>query len=286
MAFSVWLDGRLVAPEAAAVPTNDHGLVVGDGVFETVLVVAGRPFALGRHLDRLLRSAAGLGIAGLERAVLEEAASSVVAAAGLERARLRLTATSGPGPLGSPRGDGRPTVVAAIEPAADPEASAAVVVAPWARNEKGALAGLKTTSYAENVRVLAYAHERGASEAILANTAGRLCEGTGSNVFVVVGGRLLTPGLASGCLAGVTRALVLEGFGGDEDDLPLEVLTGDQASEVFLTSTVRGVQPVARVDGRARPAGGPVTTAAAAFYDSLVSAGGDPEPASPGTARS
>lgn len=276
MAFSVWLDGRLVAPEAAAVPTNDHGLVVGDGVFETVLVVAGRPFALGRHLDRLLRSADGLGIAGVERAVLEQAAVAVVAAAGLDRARLRLTVTSGPGPLGSPRGGGRPTVVAAIEPAAEPDASAAVVVAPWARNEKGALCGLKTTSYAENVRALCDAHERNASEAILANTAGRLCEGTGSNVFVVLGGRLLTPGLDSGCLAGVTRALLLEGFGGEEHDLGLEALEAGQASEVFLTSTVRGVQPVHAVDGRARPAAGPVTTAAAAFYRSLLEAGGDP----------
>ena len=78
----------------------------------------------------------------------------------------------------------------------------AVVTVPWPRNERGAVAGLKTTSYAENVVALAHAAERGASEAIFANLAGNLCEGTGSNVFYVVDGELRTPTLASGCLAG------------------------------------------------------------------------------------
>ena len=85
-----------------------------------------------------------------------------------------------------------------------------MVVVPWPRNERSAVAGLKTTSYAENVVALAHATERGAGEAIFANLAGNLCEGTGSNVFVGVDGRLVTPPLSSGCLAGITRELVLE----------------------------------------------------------------------------
>ena len=76
---------------------------------------------------------------------------------------------------------------------ARPPASAAVVVVPWTRNERAATAGLKTTSYADNVVALAYAKERGAVEAIFANTRGELCEGTGSNIFVVVDGVLVTP---------------------------------------------------------------------------------------------
>ena len=81
--------------------------------------------------------------------------------------------------------------------------STAVATVPWPRNERGALAGLKTTSYGENVRALARAHEHGASEAVFANLQGHLCEGTGTNVFYVIGGELRTPTLASGCLAGV-----------------------------------------------------------------------------------
>jgi branched-chain amino acid aminotransferase len=82
------------------------------------------------------------------------------------------------------------------------EPSTKVSVVPWTRNEYSAVAGLKTTSYAENVVALSYAHDRGASEAIFANSQGALCEGTGSNIFLALDGQLITPTLASGCLAG------------------------------------------------------------------------------------
>ena len=130
---------------------------------------------------------------------------------------------------------------------------------PWPRNERGAVAGLKTTSYAENVVALAYAAERGAGEAMFANMAGNLCEGTGSNVFYVVDGELRTPTLASGCLAGITRALLVEWCGVREVDEPVEVLA--RADEVFLASTTRDVQPVRRCDGRDLGRAGPVTRA-------------------------
>ena len=135
---------------------------------------------------------------------------------------------------------------------------------PWPRNERGATAGLKSTSYAENVIALAYAAERGAGEAVFANLAGHLCEGTGSNVFYVVDGELRTPTLASGCLAGVTRALVLEWCGGREVDESIEVL--DEASEIFLASTTRDVQGVHRWNDRALDAPGPVTREALATW--------------------
>jgi branched-chain amino acid aminotransferase len=123
------------------------------------------------------------------------------------------------------------------------------VTVPWPRNEHGALSGLKTTSYGENVRALAYANEHGGSEAIFANTTGNLCEGTGTNVFIVSEGRLITPPLSAGCLAGVTRALVIEWAGASEQDVPLSALAG--ADEAFLTGTTRDVQPIRCVDGQA-----------------------------------
>ena len=119
--------------------------------------------------------------------------------------RLRITytrraGTDGFGPRGRPADAGRGLQRHRAGPVAT-----TVTTVPWTRNENGATAGLKTTSYAENVIALAHAAERGGTEAIFANTAGHLCEGTGSNVFYVVDGELRTPTLASGCLAGVTR---------------------------------------------------------------------------------
>jgi branched-chain amino acid aminotransferase len=145
---------------------------------------------------------------------------------------------------------------------------------PWPRNERSAVAGIKTTSYAENVVALAYAKERGCTEAIFATSTGLLCEGTGSNVFVVVGGRLITPPLSSGCLAGVTRDLVLEVTGAAEEDIPMAMF--ESADEVLLTSTGRDVQPVHRVDDRSIEVPGPLTAAAAAAFAALAGANDDP----------
>ena len=132
-----------------------------------------------------------------------------------------------------------------------------VVRVPWPRNERGALAGVKSTSYAENVVALAEAARHGASEAVFANLAGHLCEGTGSNVGYVVDGEVRTPTLAAGCLAGVTRDLLLEWADVVEIDEPIEVL--DTADEVFLLSTTRDVQGVHRLDMRDLAAPGPRT---------------------------
>jgi len=139
---------------------------------------------------------------------------------------------------------------------------------------RSAVAGLKTTSYAENVVALARAKAQGAQEALFANTAGQLCEGTGSNVFVVVAGELRTPPLSSGCLAGVTRELVRELTGAAEVDQPMSVL--DEAEEVLLTSSTRDVQGQHRVDDRRLDAPGPVTRDAAAAFAALVARDVDP----------
>jgi branched-chain amino acid aminotransferase len=152
--------------------------------------------------------------------------------------------------------------------------SAALATVPWRRNERSAVAGAKTTSYAENVVALAYAKEHGAEEALFLDTRGHLCEGTGSNVFVVVDGRLITPALSTGCLAGVTRGLVIEWSGAAEEELPEAVL--DEADEVFITSSTRDVQAVHSVDARTYATPAPVTRAAIAMFEER--AGADPDP--------
>ena len=136
------------------------------------------------------------------------------------------------------------------------------------------MAGIKTTSYAENVKALAYAKERDCAEAIFETTTGLLCEGTGSNVFVAIEDRLLTPPLSSGCLAGVTRALLLEVADATEEDIPMAAF--GHADEVFLTSTGRDVQPVHRVDDRELATDGPLTKAAAEAFRALVATTEDP----------
>lgn len=260
----VWVNGGLVADDAPSVSALDHGLTVGDGVFETIKVQDGRLFAMTRHLDRLARSAAGLGLAAPNRRRVSEACAAVVEQLDADVVhRLRITYTAGRGPLGSDRTDAEPTLTVAASPAPAWGGGESVAVAPWPRNERGPLVGLKTTSYADNVVALAWARERGAGEAIFANTAGRLCEGTGSNVFVVLGGQLVTPPLSSGCLAGITRDLVLEWMDATEIDLPGDALAS--ASEAFLTSSTRDVQPIVAVDGRPLEAG-PVTSQAAAEF--------------------
>jgi branched-chain amino acid aminotransferase len=255
-----WIDGQLLSdPEAPAVSVVDHGLTVGDGVFEAVKVVEGEPFALDLHLERLVRSAHGLGLPTVDEPLVRRGIDAVLDGHDLPLGRIRITLTGGPAPLGSGRGDHPMTVVVVAAPM-DPSAETAnVVTVPWPRNERGALAGLKTTSYAENVVALAEARRHGAGEAVFANLAGHLCEGTGTNVFYVVDGDLRTPTLASGCLAGVTRALLLEWYGGREVDEPVAVAEG--ADEVFLVSTTRDVQPVTRW-GERDLAVGPVTRAA------------------------
>lgn len=272
----MWLDGTLVDVAEARVSPFDHGLLVGDGVFETVRVYRGQPFAWTRHLDRLAHSASGLGLAVPDRDTLRAAADAVLAANGHTEARLRITVTGGVAPLGSERGHSGPTVIVATSEVEPWPASVHVVVVPWVRNDRGATAGLKTTSYAENVRALAYAHERGAGEAIFANTRDELCEATGSNVFVVRDRTVATPPGASGCLLGVTRALVLElGVPIEETALPLSALR--DADEAFLTSTTREVQPIAAVDDRELPAvPGPVTAELAERFTALVARNRDP----------
>ena len=254
----VWINGDLLPdPSSPAVGVTDHGLTVGDGVFEAIKVVDGRPFALTLHLERLVRSARGLGLPEVDVAAVRRGVAAVLADQDLPLGRIRITVTGGPAPLGSGRGDHQPTLIVVVDSMGAWPETTAVATVPWPRNERGALAGLKTTSYAENVVALAHAAERGASEAVFANLAGHLCEGTGSNVFYVVDGELRTPTLASGCLAGISRALLLEWYGAREVDEPVGVLS--TADEIFLVSTTRDVQAVVRCDDRELAGPGPVT---------------------------
>jgi branched-chain amino acid aminotransferase len=271
----IWLDGELRDAETARVSVFDHGLTVGDGVFETLKTENGQAFALTRHLDRLAASAAGLGLPEPDRDEVRRACRAVLDADPIPLGRLRVTYTGGRSPLGSDRGKEPPTLVVAQVPMPRRPDATAVITVPWVRNERGALTGLKTTSYAENVIALARARQQAATEALFANTGGQLCEDTGSNVFVVLDGEIHTPPLTSGCLAGITRALVVEWVGAKETELPMDCLDG--AAEVFLSSTARDIQAVRRIDDRELPGTpGPVTLRAMRIFAQRSAADIDP----------
>jgi branched-chain amino acid aminotransferase len=237
-------------------------------------VTDGEAFALTRHLRRLDRSASGLGLPAPDHELVRSGVKELLAAEPAA-GRLRITLTGGPGPLGSDRGDAGTTLTLAVSPESAWESATSVAVVPWVRNERSAVAGLKTTSYAENVVALDRAHQHGSSEAIFANTAGQLCEGTGSNIFVVIDGEVVTPPLEDGCLAGITRDLVIEWCDVAQRSLPMSVL--ETAQELFFTSSTRDVHPVDRVDDRQLAAPGPVTAAVMRTFAQRSAQ--DPDPA-------
>lgn len=276
----VWLDGQLLDVSTAAISPFDHGLLTGDGVFETLVAHRGEPFAPTRHHQRLERSADRMGLETPSEETVLEAMRAVLRANGLEHARIRVTVTGGQGPLGSARGHEGQTLLVAASPVPAFPATAKVVTVDYPRNENGALAGIKTVSYGENVVALHEAKARGGDEAIFGNTAGNLCEGTGTNLFIVREGKLITPPLAAGCLAGVTRGIIIDLCAGidlevAEVDTPLSEL--ERAEEAFLTSTLRDVQPIELVNGtRLSFAPGPVTSRLAEAFADLVARELDP----------
>jgi branched-chain amino acid aminotransferase len=251
----IWIDGTVYTdPSKAKVAAVDHGLVVGDGVFEALKVTPDGPFTVRRHLDRLTRSARAMRLPDPDHDLIRAAIEDVLADRTFAHGKIRITYTGGLGPLGSHPAFGPPTVVVAVDSRPVPAPSVRIVTAPWTRNENGALAGVKSTSYGENVRALAYAADRNAAEAILLNTAGQVCEGTGSNIFCVFGSDIVTPPLSAGPLAGITRDLVLEWCDVTQSNLTLS--EAQSADEVFLTSSLRDVQAVHEWDDRCFGSGG------------------------------
>ena len=205
-----------------------------------------------------------MGLPAPDHGLVREGIAAALDGWPLPEAKVRITFTGGEGPLGSGAAYGPPNLIVAVEPRDPTPATTAIVTAPWRRNENGALTGVKSTSYAENVRGLAYAVSCGASEAIFLNTAGDLCEGTGTNIFLVFGDQIVTPPLSAGPLAGITRELLLEWLEIQEQNVTPELSAG--ADEVFLTSSLRDVQGVERWDDRSLPAPRPVTEQLAALF--------------------
>ncbi|MEX1204621.1 MAG: aminotransferase class IV [Dongiaceae bacterium] len=278
---TVFLNGALVNSGAARIDPADRGLLLGDGLFETLRAYGGALFRLDAHLARLAAGAAAIAIPlPMAVAALADAVSATLRANGLTDAGLRITLTRGPGPRGlAPPPEPRPTLLITAVPYAGEGDTGAVraCLAGAPRNEHSPSATLKTLGYLDNVLAAAEARARGCDEAILRNTAGRLAGGARGNLFVVAGGALLTPPPREGALPGIARATVLElarGRGIEVRETPIDTAALAAAAEAFLTNSLIEVLPLGSIDGR--PVGdggvGPLTAALRAGYRKLAAA--------------
>lgn len=248
--MKVFLNGSLIDAADATVPANDRGFTLGDGLFETIKAKSGRPLRLDAHWRRLEEGAGTLRLPlPLTRDALAAAIDTMLRANGLTDAALRLTVSRGPGQRGLlPPDSCTPTVLLSAGPLPPAPGPARLVVADGVRrNPHSPLARIKALSYLDNVLARLEAEERGADDALLLNTAGRVAETTIANLFVVgPDGAVLTPPVAEGALPGVRRGELVESLGATERPLALQELR--TAREAFLTNAL-SIRPLVAVDG-------------------------------------
>jgi branched-chain amino acid aminotransferase len=271
---AAWTDGLTVvngeahALDAALVTARDRGLTLADGLFETMRVRHGRVFQLGAHLNRLER-----GLAVLRIPLVADMGAAIAGA--LERfgaadAAVRVTVTRGPGASGlAVPAASTPTVIVTVTPlpsfhAEIYEKGLRAHVPRGRRNPRAATAGVKTLSYTDAIVGLLEAQERGADEALFLDVDEHCSEASASNLFVWTGATLVTPPASCGALPGITRATVMQlatTLGIEAIERPCTIDELLAAEEAFLTSSLRGIAPLVRVDGHAVGPGipGPLT---------------------------
>jgi len=251
----------LVPAEEARVSPLDRGLQYGDGVFETLRAEEGKVFFLEAHLERLRSGLDTLGIDLPDAArIAREGLAAVFGRLGHEgAAALKVTVTRGTGPAGpSTRGDFAPSIVVtgSVDPRERP-VSMRAITSSVVRNERSPVAQVKSLNYLDMILARREAEARGAEEAIVLNTSGRVAEASAANVFVVRGKGLVTPPVEEGCLPGIVRAEVLRVAPSVGLDVAVEPLTTGilrEAEEAFLTNSRIGVVPLVELDGS--PVGG------------------------------
>ncbi len=280
MSEIVYLNGSLVPLADARIAVMDYGFLYGYGIFETMRAYRGKVFRLDRHLERLAGSATTLAIE-VDKSVLEGAVMDTVKANGLSEARIRLTVSIGEGgTVPDPTTCGEPTILVVADeyhplPEEVYKKGYRAVVSSVSRNSQSLVSAMKSLSYLESMLARQEARAAGVDEAICLNEKGVLAEASMSNLFLMGGGILKTPAIASGILPGITCEAVLELAGKleipvTEDDITLDELI--QADESFLTNSVMEIMPLIEVDGKPVGSGvaGDVTRKLLAAYKEMV----------------
>lgn len=254
----VWVNGRIVRGEDAALSVFDRGARDGGGIFETLRVYGREPFAWTRHMERLVLAAAELGFpVPPTPASMREGVAELLEELALDDSVARITVTRG-------IAGGRPTRTGAwieVQPIGarlwrgTRKGAAAAMISPLVF-DLGWMSAYKTTSRMAWDLAREQALAAGVDEALLVSSTGELLEGSASNLFVVRGGEVVTPPLSSRVLPGVTRAMTLElcaELGIAAREARLEPADLDTADELFVTNSVQEILPVARIDRRDLP---------------------------------
>jgi len=264
----VMIDGLTRAPQDATVSVYDRGFLFGDAVFEVLRTYGGAPFALDEHIARLRRSAERVALTlPVDDSALRGEICRAIEVSQNPESYVRVIVTRGSGPVSlDPDTASRPLRVVLVEPVVPPSRDAyangiAVVTIHTRRAvDDTAAVGAKVTNYLANMLAVREAKARGAEEALVVDARGHVVEGASSNVFLVNAGRLATPPEHEGILMGITRAHVLVAAADLSVPIDERALFPDdlyRADEVFITSSVRELLPVVRVDGRPVGSGAP-----------------------------
>ncbi|MBR7621588.1 aminotransferase class IV [Phenylobacterium sp. 20VBR1] len=233
------------------IPLDDRGLLLGDGLFETVLARSGELVALAAHLDRMVAGCVVLGLPAPDRGEAERLMRRALVEAGLETARaaVRLTYTAGSGGRGLDRpAEAAPRLFCTAAASSVPATPARLMISSVRRNEGSPASRLKTLSYLDNVLARREASLAGADEAVMLNGAGQVACAAAANLFWVRGGEVFTPALTCGVLDGIVRRQVMTAVSVSEVAVGVEALAGAEA--IFLTNSLIGVREVASLDGR------------------------------------
>ncbi len=248
MSATVWFNGALAAGSLAVDP-GDRGLLLGDGIFETLAVFAGKPVWPTEHLDRMIEAAKTLGIPA-DRGNIEAAITETLHATPHRHGILRITLTRGTGVRGLAADGSTPSLLVSMSPWIKGMlfAPAKLVTSTIRRNETSPASRLKTLSYIDNILAAREAAAASCDDALLLNSKGQVAATTIANVFLLKGGRLSTPPLSAGILPGIARRKLLTLTQAEEREITLGEL--HDAEALFLTNSLRLVRPVHTLDGR------------------------------------
>ena len=281
--MKVFLNGDFIEEEEANISVFDRGFMYGDGVFETLRIYNGKPFLFDRHIGRLSHGLGSLFI-GDKYSFSEylEHTRELIEKNNVTEGVLRIQATRGPGKRGySTTGNYDPTVLISLHeaPNIDPNNILPVKLATSTQilSDHDPFSTLKTTNKLANIVALREAEKIGMDDALLTNQTGNITEASGSNVFWIKNNALLTPPVSSGCLSGITRGMILELAiamnlpAAQQDITPTQL--GD-AESVFLTNSVREIQPVIQIDNKSIAISPLIAKLHATYREAVVQATG------------